>query len=181
MQVTAISERLYSTSRLIQLDSSSIRRSTLVAESPPLSLYETSLYPDSAAEGGSLIIGTFGPGDTSQASTTTPRKRSLSAQHGFLETQQPAPDRSSADSGGGGADSTSKEGAKFGLGRAPAGDEEIVLLVLNVPYVDVLWRVMTLGPGYGPREYHRAAAHDTDLQYGEQERRIFLVFLFVFL
>ncbi|GAQ83693.1 hypothetical protein KFL_001580070 [Klebsormidium nitens] len=166
VEVTAVSERLYSTVRLLQLDSSSVRRSTLVAESPTLSLYEASLYPASATEGGSLVVGTFGPGDNSQNSFTTPRKRSLSAQQGLLDSEDGPTDRSGAHSREGGADSTSKEGTESGSGRPPAGDEEVVLLVLNIPYVDVLWRVMTLGPGYGPREHHRASAHDTDLQYG---------------
>lgn len=126
-------------------------------------MYESSLYLSSAAEGGSLTIGTFGPGDSFGA----PQKAPLSSEQGPFETGNPALGRNEADSREGATDLKSKQGASSGEGRAPAGDEEVVLLVLNVPFVDVLWRVMSLGPGYGPREHHKASPHDSDSEYGE--------------
>lgn len=40
-------------------------------------------------------------------------------------------------------------------------------MVLNVPFVDILWKVMALGSGAGPRAHHRVLPHDLDRQYGE--------------
>jgi hypothetical protein len=166
--VTAVSERLYSSTRFFQLDYTSIRKSLLVAKSDPLSLYEASLSPDSAAEAGSLVIGTFGPGSSSAVQSKAPSRRLSQPEKQGLENPGVS-NRSRASSWDSGTTvtvgsdgSTTSEG-----GQSPESDEEVVLLVLNVPFVDVLWKVMALGSGVGPRAHHRVLPHDMDRQYGE--------------